>query len=308
MTNTLIPASHGRPNRSFTREDLKKEENRVNTELFGAHGIPEFWKPFCDLLDISHSAWLTREVVAGTGGRPDFILNGVGPTESCIEVELDGRPDEPQLVRYRKRYFRVICVVGKRDCLGERPSLEEVAVLARSVAKKLEDTNRPAMAVLDHLADAIDDALNGFKGHASVQPIPAHLRDIRWFKTAADPLLHLQRAGYVQNRTTSSLSLSLQLEGVPCLHGKRLALLTQREPTVVHIPGPQEMERVFNGAFEEVTTAWNEMLNDVMPHLRSHLDGNKRICMETKDFEREAERFAEVFGLLAKLILSTDPV
>jgi hypothetical protein len=308
MTNIPVPASLGRPNRSFTCEDLQKKENRVNMELFGAHGIPEFWKPFCDILDIPHSAWLTREVVAGTDGRPDFILNGVGPTESCVEVELDGRPDEPQLGRYRKRYFRVVCIVGTRGGLREQPSLEGVAVLARSVAKKLQDTNRPAMAVLDHLADAIDDALNGFKGHASVQPIPAHLRDIPWLKIAAEPLLRLQRAGYVQNRTTSSLSLSLQLERVPCLYGKRLALLTQRDPAIVHIPGPREMERVFGGAFEEVTTAWNQMLNHVMPHWLIHLDGNKRIRMETKDLERNAERFAGVFDLLAELILSTDLV
>jgi hypothetical protein len=112
----------------------------------------------------------------------------------------------------------------------------------------------------------------------------------------------------VENRTISSESLSLQLERVPCLHGKRLALLTQRDRAVVLIPEPGEMERVFDGAFEEVTTAWDELLNHIMPHWRNHRHGNHRIRMEIKDFERNAERFAEVFSLLVELILPKDLV
>jgi hypothetical protein len=308
MTNVPVPASLGSPNRPFTCEDLQKKENRVNVELFGAHSIPEFWEPLCDLLNIPHSAWLTRDLVDDTNGRPDFILNVLGGTQGCIEVELGGRSDEPQLERYRKRHFQVICIVGTRGGLRELPSLEDVAVLARSVAKKLQDTNRPAMAVLDHLADAIDRALNGFKGHAFVQPIPAHLRDVPWLKIAAEPLLRLQRAGWVTNRTISNRSLSLQLGGVPCMKGKRIALVTQRDRAVILLPAPGEMERVFDGAFEEVTMAWNEMFNHVMPRWQIHLDGNQWIRMEIKDFERNAERFAGVFALLAKVILSTDLV
>ena len=107
MTNSPVLASLARPNRSFTREDLRKKENRINLELFGAHGIPEFWEPLCKLLRIPQGAWLTREVVAGTSDRPDSILKGVGLTDGCVEVEL-GRPDEQQLGRYSKRYSPVI--------------------------------------------------------------------------------------------------------------------------------------------------------------------------------------------------------
>jgi hypothetical protein len=302
MTNTLVPASLARANRSFTREDLLKKENRVNVELFGAHSIPEFWEPLCDLLDIPRCAWLTREVVAGTGNRPDFILNGAGRTQGCIEVELGGL-NEQQLGCYRKGYNPVICIVGRRSSLNEHPSLEEVAELASSVAKMLQNTNRPAMTVLDHLAATIGDGLNGFRGHASVQAIPAHLLDLPWLTTAVEPLLRLERAGYLTNRTTSSLSLSLQLERVPCMKGKRLALLTQRDPAVIHLPAPGEMDRVLGGAMAEVTAAWDDLLKLVMPHWRIHLDGNRRISIETKDFEKNAEAFATVFARLAERIL-----
>jgi hypothetical protein len=306
MTNSPVLASLARPNRSFTREDLRKKENRINLELFGAHGIPEFWEPLCKLLGIPQGAWLTREVVAGTGDRPDSILKGVGLTDGCIEVELD-RPDEQQLGRYSKRYSPVISIVGRRrGGLREHASLEEVVGLARSVAKKLGDTNRPAVAVLDHLADAIDDALNGSRGHASVQPIPTHMRDLPWLKTVVEPLFRLERAGYVTNRTTSSLSLSLQLERVPCMKGKRLALLTQRDPAVVYLPEPGEMARVLGGAMAEVTAAWDGLFQFVMPQWRIHRDGNKRVRMEIKAFEQNAEAVARVFCLLAELILLPD--
>ena len=88
MTNTLVPASLARANRSFTREDLLKWENRVNVELFGAHSILEFWEPLCDLLEIPRGAWLTREVVDGTSNRPDFILNGVAGTGAASRSNL----------------------------------------------------------------------------------------------------------------------------------------------------------------------------------------------------------------------------
>jgi hypothetical protein len=301
MTNTHVPALLVRTNRSFTREDLHKKENRINVELFGAHSIPEFWEPLCDLLDIPRFAWLTREVVAGTGNRPDFILNGV-ETQGCIEVELGGL-NERQLGCYRNGYNPVICIVGSRSSPREHPSLEEVAELARSVAKMLQNTNRPAMAVLDHLADTIGDGLDGFRDRASVQPIPTHLPDLPWFTTAVEPLLRLERAGFVTNRTSSSLSLSLQLERVPCMKGKRLALLTQRDPSVIYLPAPGEMARVLGGTLAEVTAAWDDLLKLVMPHWRIHLDGNNRVRIETKDFEQNAEAFARVFAQLAERIL-----
>jgi hypothetical protein len=242
-------------------------------------------------------------VVAGTGNRPDFILNGVARTEGCIEVELGGL-NERQLGCYRKGYNPVICIVGRRSSLRENPSLEEVAELASSVAKMLQNTNRPAMTVLDHLAATIDDGLNGFRGHASVQPVPTHLLDLPWLKTVVEPLVRLERAGYVTNRTTSSLSLFLQLARVPCMKGKRLTLLTQRDPAVIYLPEPGEMARVFGEALAEVTAAWDDLLKLVMPHWPTHSDGNKRVCMETKDFEQNAEAFATVLARLAERILA----
>jgi len=301
--NTSRPASSARANRLFTREDLLKKENRVNVALFGAQGIPEFWKPLCCLLGIPPYAWLTREVVAGTNNRPDFILNGMGPTKGCIEVELGG-PNEQQLRCYSKGYNPLICIVGRRGGPGELPSLEEVADLARSVAQTLQNTNRPAMEVLNHLAATIDDGLNGFRRHASVQPIPAHLLDLPWLKTVVEPLLRLERAGYVTNRTTSSQSLSLQLERVPCMKGKRLALLTQRDPTVIHLPEPGEMARVLGGTLADVTAAWKDLLELVIPHWGVHADGNKRVRIKTKLLEQNAEAFATVFAQIAERVLA----
>jgi hypothetical protein len=244
----------------------------------------------------------TREIVAGTGNRPDFILNGVGRTQGCVEVELGG-PNEQQLRCYRKGYDPVICIVGRRSSLREHPSLEEVAELANSVAKLIQNANRPAMAVLDHLAETINDGLNGFRGHASVQPIPAHLFDLPWLATAVEPLLRLERAGYVTNRTTSNLSLSLQLERVSCMKGKRLALLTQRDPATIYLPEAGEMARVFGGAMAQFTAEWNDLLKLVMPNWPTNLDGNRRVRLATKDFAQHAEAFARVFALLAEQIL-----
>lgn len=303
MTTTLVQDPLPRANRSFTREDLAKAENRINVALFGAHGIPEFWGPLCDLLGIPRSAWLTREVVAGTGNRPDFIVNGMERDQGCIEVEL-GRQNEQQLGSYRKAYSPVICIVGKRSSLPEHPSLEVVADLARSVAKVLQNTNQPGMAVLDHLAATVEEGLNGFRSRASVQDIPTRLLEFPWFTTIFESLRRLERAGYVKNRPTSSMSLSIQLVGVRCMKATRFALLTQRDPSVIQLPTPGEMDRVLGVELAGVTAAWNDLLKLVMPNWRIHLDGNKRICIPTKEFEPIAEAFAAVFGLLTERILS----
>jgi hypothetical protein len=302
---TLVLPAPTRANRSHTREDLLKKENRVNLTLFGAHSIREFWKPLYLLLGIPQCPWLTREVIAGTGNRPDFILNGAGKTPGCIEVELGG-PNEQQLQRYRDDgYDPVICIVGRRGGLHGYTSLEEVAALARSVAPGLQETNRPAMEVLGLLADTIDDGLNGFSEHAYVQPIPTHLLELPWFAAAIEPLLSLQRAGYVANRTTSSQSLSLQLERVPCMGGRRLALLTQRHQAAFHLPVPKEMTRVLGGALADVTAAWGDLLQRIMPDWPVHADSNQRVRIEAKVFEQNANEFAVVFALLAARVRVT---
>jgi hypothetical protein len=300
-TSTLAPSSLPLDNHSFVREDLLKKENRINVALYGAHAIPEFWEPLCALLGIPPGAWLTRVVIDGTGNRPDFILNAEGRTQGCIEVELS-EVDELQCGRYRKLFNPVLCIVGKQSGRREYPSLAEVAKRAKEVAHDLQNTNRPAMSVLDDLAATIVDGLKGFRGRASVQPIPADLLALPWLATAIEPLLRLQGAGYVKNRTWSSRSLSLQLEQVPCMKGKCLALLTQRDAAVILLPAPEEMARVLGGALAEVTAAWDDLLNLVMPHWPTHVDGNNRVHMETKTFKQNAETFARVFALLADRI------
>jgi hypothetical protein len=87
------------------------------------------------------------------------------------------------------------------------------------------------------------------------------------------------------------------------MKGKRLALLTQRDPAVIYLPEAREMARVFGGALLEVTSEWDDLLKLVMPHWPTHLDGNRRIRLATEDFAQNAEAFARVFALLAERIL-----
>jgi hypothetical protein len=303
--NTYIPATSPGGNRSHTQEDLCKMENRVNLTLFGAHGIREFWGPLCRLLGISHLSWLTREVISGRPGRPDFILNGVGPSSGCIEVELGG-PNGGQNKRYREElgYEPVICIVGRRDGPHGHTSLEEVADLANAVAIKLQGTNLPAREVLRLLADTIHRSLNEFTSRASVQLIPARLLELPWFAAAFNPLSRLQQAGYLVNRTTSNHSLSLQLERLPCMGGKRLAILTQRDPVAFHLPAPTEMTRVLGEAFADVTAAWEDMLQRVLPNWPVYTDGNRRVRIEAKVFEQNIEAFTLLFTQLADCIVA----
>lgn len=242
-------------------------------------------------------------MIAGTGRRPDFILNIVGRTRGCIEVELGG-PKNEQLRHYRDEgYDPVVCIVGRRGGSHGHPCLEEVADLARSVSAELDGTNRPAAAVLDLLADTIADGLNGFREHSSVQPIPALLLTLPWFAAVIEPLLRLERANYVVNRTTSSQSLSLQLERVPCMGGKSLALLTHRGSASFSVPVPQEMHRVLGESLADITASWANLLQRIVPNWPVHADGNLRIRIDAEQFERNAEDFAVVFDQLAKRVI-----
>lgn len=290
-------------NRPHTREDLLKQENRVNMMLYGAHSIREFWEPLSFRLGVPQGSWLTREVIEAKEGRPDFILNGSGLTTGCIEVEL-GLPESTQLRRYHDEgYDPVICIVGRQGGLHGHVSLEEVATLARSVATRLHTINRPAAEVLTLLAETIRDALDGFRARAVEQPIPAHLLGLPWFVAVIEPLSALRTARYVVNRTISSRSLSLQLERVPCMSGKRLALLTQKNPALFLVPVPEEMARVLGGPMDDVTTAWSDVLSNTLPNWPLFKDGNKRIRIEAKILERNYRAFTAVFAHLAQRVL-----
>jgi hypothetical protein len=300
------PVAAGSPggNRSHTREDLERKENRVNLTLFGAHCISEFWKPLCDDLRIPQSVWLTREVILGTQRRPDFIINGLGQKQGCIEVELGG-PENGQLQSYCKlEYEPVICIVGRRSGPDGPYSLEQVADLAKKVVENLSGKNCPAVAVLNLLTDTIDDALKEFRERSSVQPIPERLLALHWFATTIEPLLHLRQLGFVVNRTTSPQSLSLRLERVPCMRARSLALLTQRDAAAFLLPEPDEMDRVLGGPLADVTGAWKGLLGRIMSNWSVHKSENHRIRMDAQDFERNAKAFADFFAHLKGRVLN----
>ncbi len=85
--NIPVLVASARANRSHTREDLLKKESRVNLTLFGALGIPEFWKPLCHLLQIS-------PILAYQGGHLRYgqstglYSNGVGLIQAALKSKL----------------------------------------------------------------------------------------------------------------------------------------------------------------------------------------------------------------------------
>ncbi len=53
------------------------------------------------------------------------------------------------------------------------------------------------------------------------------------------------------------------------------------------------------GALADVTAAWGDLLQLMIPDWPVHADSNQRVRMETKDFEQNAEAFTVSFAQLA---------
>ena len=86
--------------------------------------------------------------------------------------------------------------------------------------------------------------------------------------------------------------------------GKSLALLTQRYPAAFHLPVPGEMTRILGESLADVTTAWGNLLQLIMPGWPVHADRNQRIRVAARAFERNADAFAVFFAQLALRVLA----
>lgn len=296
---------------NFLNEDLSKPENRINVALYGAQAIPEFWAECREHLGLSEDAVLRRVLLAGEQSRPDFQVIEGGKATRWIEAELGGR-NVDQLKRYSKAVFdppEVLSLVGPKVNRHGDPSLSRIAEIAAHIAPVLRETNPPAREVLNCLAEMIRKGVTPETAGPKTQPIPDRLMALPWFAQAVAPLLELDKAGFVLNRTTDPGSLSLRLKAGPSVRCQgSFALLTQRgEGPDFQVPDPAEMGRIFKDPLDRAVPHWRMLLDRVRPRWSAHIAGNKRIGIAPSVLQEHAAEFAAFYRYVRNRLMSGSP-
>lgn len=296
---------------NFFNEDLSKPENRINVALYGAQAIPAFWEKCREHLKLADDAVLRRVLLAGRQSRPDFqVIEGGRPTR-WIEAELGGR-NVDQLKRYSEAKLdlpEVLSLVGPKVNRHGDPSLARIAEIADEVAPSLATANPPAREVLTCLAEMIRRSITPEAKGPEDRPIPGRLMALPWFAVAIAPLLELDEAGFLLNRTTDPEALSLRLRAGPCVRCQgSFALLTRRGvgPDFL-VPDPAEMERIFRAPLDKAVPHWRMLLDRVRPGWNVHIAGNRRISVAPSVLREHAAEFAAFYRYLRNRLMSGSP-
>ncbi len=216
----------------FFREDIDKQENRINLAIFGLMCAKPFRIWLQKSLGLPANAVIYPRVNV-EGFRPDFAVKDADTEAVLAWIEVECGTDQGQLERYRKRYPEPVLSIWGRKADGGDLSLEEIAVFLEHI----ESDDEPQVRWnAEHLRQQIIEVLDGRVGRTYKDaPVSAAVRATPFVaqltKELGDKLTFdvdgPLRPGQIRANTKADLGFSLRVYSRKAARTHSLSVLNQ---------------------------------------------------------------------------------